>query len=296
MKNFVIVSGLSGSGKTMALNTLEDNGYYCIDNLPLSLLPAPFQSGSIMMREKVAIGVDVRSREMGLKKIPDDVKKIREQGHKVTLLYLHAEEQILHKRYNETRRKHPLTNNQISLTQALQRETVMMAPIRIAADFEIDTTYTNIYQLSNFLRSRVCNDTDGNLSLMFQSFGFKHGIPSSTDFMFDVRCLPNPYWISEIRQYNGTDPKIADWLETHESVLEMKSDLIHFTQKWIPSFIENQRAYLTVSIGCTGGRHRSVYITEQLAHYFRQQYASDVTLFHREIKESEKERAGIYKK
>jgi UPF0042 nucleotide-binding protein len=294
--NFVIVSGLSGSGKTMALNTLEDNGYYCIDNLPLSLLPALFQSGSIMMREKVAIGVDVRSREMGLKKIPDDVKKIREQGHKVTLLYLHAEEQILHKRYNETRRKHPLTNNQISLTQALQRETVMMAPIRIAADFEIDTTYTNIYQLSNFLRSRVCNDNDGNLSLMFQSFGFKHGIPSSTDFMFDVRCLPNPYWIGEIRQYNGTHPKIADWLETHESVLEMKNDLIHFTQKWIPSFIENQRAYLTVSIGCTGGRHRSVYITEQLAHYFRQQYASDVTLFHREIKEDEKECAGVYKK
>ncbi len=287
--NFVIVSGLSGSGKTMALNTLEDNGYYCIDNLPLSLLPALFQSSSIMMREKVAIGVDVRSREMGLKKIPDDVKKIREQGHKVTLLYLHAEEQILHKRYNETRRKHPLTNNQISLTQALQRETVMMAPIRIAADFEIDTTYTNIYQLSNFLRSRVCNDTDGNLSLMFQSFGFKHGIPSSTDFMFDVRCLPNPYWISEIRQYNGAHSEIANWLETHESVLEMKNDLIHFTQKWIPSFIENQRAYLTVSIGCTGGRHRSVYITEQLAHYFRQQYASDVTLFHREIKESEKD-------
>lgn len=286
--NFVIISGLSGSGKTMALNTLEDNGYYCIDNLPLSLLPALFQSESIKMREKVAIGVDVRSRETGLKRIPDDIKNIRQQGHNVTLVYLHAEEQILHKRYNETRRKHPLTNSQVSLTQALQREIVMMSPIRMVADLEIDTTYTNIYQLASFLRTRICdaNSTNSsNLSLMFQSFGFKHGIPSSTDFMFDVRCLPNPYWIREIRQYNGTHQKIAEWLETHDAVHEMKNDLIRFTEKWIPSFIENQRAYLTLSIGCTGGRHRSVYITEQLAHYFQQQYNNEVTLFHREIKE-----------
>lgn len=286
--NFVIISGLSGSGKTMALNTLEDSGYYCIDNLPLSLLPALFQSESIKMREKVAIGVDVRSREMGLKRIPDDVKNIRQQGHNVTLVYLHAEEHILHKRYNETRRKHPLTNSQISLTQALQLETVMMSPIRMAADLEIDTTYTNIYQLASFLRNRICdidNNNSNNLSLMFQSFGFKHGIPSSTDFMFDVRCLPNPYWIREIRQYDGRNKKIVEWLENHDAVHEMKQDLIRFTEKWIPSFIENQRAYLTISIGCTGGRHRSVYITEQLAHYFQQQCNNDVTLFHREIKE-----------
>lgn len=283
--NFVIVSGLSGSGKTMALNTLEDNGYYCIDNIPLSLLPTLFQSDSITLRDKVAIGVDVRSREMGLKRIPDDVKEIRQQGHNVTLLYLHAEEQILLKRYNETRRKHPLTNSEISLSKALQIETQMMAPIRSAADFEIDTTYTNIYQLSSFLRNRICNDSGGKLSLMFQSFGFKHGAPSSTDFMFDVRCLPNPYWISEIRQYSGKDEKVSDWLETHTEVTEMRDDLIGFIEKWIPHFIENQRAYLTISIGCTGGRHRSVYITEQLSKYFRKKYSNDITLFHREIKE-----------
>ncbi len=283
--NFVIVSGLSGSGKTMALNTLEDNGYYCIDNIPLSLLPALFQSDSITLRDKVAIGVDVRSSEMGLKRIPDDVKEIRQQGHKVTLLYLHADEQILLKRYNETRRKHPLTSSEVSLSKALQIETQMMAPIRSAADFEIDTTYTNIYQLSSFLRSRICNDSGGKLSLMFQSFGFKHGAPSSTDFMFDVRCLPNPYWISEIRQYSGKDEEVSDWLETHTEVAEMRDDLIGFVEKWIPHFIENQRAYLTISIGCTGGRHRSVYITEQLGKYFRKKYSNDITLFHREIKE-----------
>ncbi len=281
--NFVIVSGLSGSGKTMALNTLEDQGYYCIDNLPLELLNSLFLSPSIVQRDKVAIGVDIRSSQSGLNHLPTDLKTIRDDGYNVTLIYLHAENHILLKRYNETRRKHPLTTREIGLSEALALEIELMSSIRSAADLEIDTTYTNIYQLASFLRSRVCNTDRQNLSLMFQSFGFKHGIPASTDFMFDVRCLPNPYWINEIRMHNGTDQPIIDWLETHDAVVEMKQDIINFTEKWMPHFIENQRAYLTISVGCTGGRHRSVYIAEQLGEYFRTQHSPDITVFHREL-------------
>ncbi|MEE9351159.1 MAG: RNase adapter RapZ, partial [Thiotrichaceae bacterium] len=181
------------------------------------------------------------------------------------------------------RRKHPLTTSEVGLSEALTLEIDLMSEIRSAADLEIDTTYTNIYQLADFLRTRVCNTDQQALSLMFQSFGFKHGIPASTDFMFDVRCLPNPYWISEIRMHNGTEKPIIDWLETHDAVVEMKNDITNFTEKWMPHFIENQRAYLTISIGCTGGRHRSVYITEQLGKYFRSQHTADITVFHREM-------------
>ncbi len=267
----------------MALNTLEDQGYYCIDNLPLELLNSLFLSPSIAQREKVAIGVDVRSSKMGLHHLPGDIQTIRDDGHHVTLLYLHAEKQILLKRYNETRRKHPLTTHEIGLSEALTLENELMSPIRSSADLEIDTTYTNIYELANFIRNRICNTDQQALSLMFQSFGFKHGIPASTDFMFDVRCLPNPYWVSEIRMHTGKDTPIRDWLETHHEVTEMKKDIIYFVEKWIPYFIENQRSYITVSIGCTGGRHRSVYIAEQLSVYFKDQPDLDTTLYHREL-------------
>ncbi|HEC05042.1 MAG TPA: RNase adapter RapZ [Thiothrix sp.] len=284
--DFVIVSGLSGSGKTMALNTLEDQGYYCIDNLPLELLGSLFLSPSIALREKVAIGVDVRSSKAGLHHLPTDMKTIRNDGHNVTLVYLHADQQILLKRYNETRRKHPLTTDKIGLSEALTLEVELMSEIRFAADLEIDTTYTSIYQLASFLRSRVCDIDQHSLSLMFQSFGFKHGIPASTDFMFDVRCLPNPYWVNEIRQYKGTEKPIINWLEAQNEVIEMKQDIINFTEKWMPSFIANQRSYLTISIGCTGGRHRSVYIAEQLGQYFsslESDHSANITVFHREI-------------
>lgn len=281
--DFVIVSGLSGSGKTMALNTLEDQGYYCIDNLPLELLKALFLSPSIIQRDKVAIGVDVRSNKAGLSHLPEDVTNIRQEGHKITLIYLHAEKEILLKRYNETRRKHPLTTHEVGLSKALEIEIKLMQPIRLAAGLEIDTTFTNIYQLASFLRERVCKTTQRKLSLMFQSFGFKHGIPASTDFIFDVRCLPNPYWVNEIRMHNGTEKPISEWLETHDDVAEMRHDIISFTKKWMPSFIENQRAYLTISIGCTGGRHRSVYITEHLGNFFKCDQSTDITIFHREL-------------
>lgn len=282
--NVVIVSGLSGSGKTMALNTLEDQGFYCIDNLPLELLSSLFLSPSINERDNLAIGVDVRSSGTGLKNLPKDLESIRKDGHNVTLVYLHAEENIVLKRYNETRRKHPLTTSEIGLSEALELEQALMADIRSAADLEVDTTFTNIYQLASLLRSRVCNTEHQSLSILFQSFGFKHGIPAATDFIFDVRCLPNPYWISEIRMFSGEEKPVIEWLEKHQEVQEMRQQLIHFFENWIPSFLENQRAYLTVSIGCTGGRHRSVYMAKALAEHFKENFSNDVTVFHREQK------------
>lgn len=268
----------------MALNTLEDQNFYCIDNLPLELLCSLFLSPSINQRENLAIGIDVRSSGTGLKHLPEDLESIRKDGHIVTLIYLHAEPSIVLKRYNETRRKHPLTTSDIGLSQALELEQELMSDIRSAADLQIDTTYTNIYQLASLLRSRVCNTDHQSLSILFQSFGFKHGIPAATDFIFDVRCLPNPYWISEIRMYSGEEKPVVDWLESQDQVLEMRSQLIHFFESWIPSFLENQRAYLTISIGCTGGRHRSVYMVNALAQHFRSHVSNDVTVFHREQK------------
>ena len=281
--HFVIITGLSGSGKTMTLNTLEDQGYYCIDNFPPDLLTSLFLSPSISQRDKVAIGVDIRSSGTGLNNIPEFVSNIKKEGHNANIVYLHAEKQIVLKRYNETRRKHPLTNKNLSLSEAIDLEEKMMAKIRENADLEIDTTYTDIYQLASLLRSRICKNSKQQLSLMFQSFGFKHGPPGDADFIFDVRCLPNPYWVSELRMHSGKEQPIIDWLETHDSVKQMRDDLITFTEKWIPHFIDNQRAYLTLSIGCTGGRHRSVYITEQLGKYFRKAYSPDVVIFHREL-------------
>jgi len=280
--NFVIVSGLSGSGKTMVLNTLEDHGYYCIDNLPIELLKQLYSTPSLQQHDKVAVGIDVRNSEAGLHTLPNDVNDIQQHGHDVNLIFLHAEQQTLLKRYNETRRKHPLSNANRSLPEALALEINLMKTIRSLADFEIDTTHINIYQLASLIRQRICKVNKQDLSLMFQSFGFKHGIPSSTDFMFDVRCLPNPYWVNELRQYNGTEQPIIDWLQKHDEVNALQTDITQFLEKWIPSFLENQRSYLTISIGCTGGRHRSVYLCEQLGQHFKQDSAIDTIIFHRE--------------
>lgn len=280
--NFVIISGLSGSGKTMVLNTLEDQGYYCIDNLPIELLKQLYSTPSLQQRDKVAIGIDVRNSETGLHKLPQDIDTIKQHGHNVKLIFLHAKQHILLKRYNETRRKHPLSDTNRSLPEALALEIKLMENIRSLADLKIDTTSINIYQLANLIRQQVCTTSEQSLSLMFQSFGYKHEAPSATDFMFDARCLPNPYWVNELRQYNGTEQPIIDWLSKHDEVNALQTDITQFLEKWIPSFIENQRSYLTVSIGCTGGRHRSVYLCEQLGAYFKNNQSLDTTVFHRE--------------
>jgi UPF0042 nucleotide-binding protein len=265
-----IVTGLSGSGKTIALHTLEDMGYYCIDNLPVSLLQsvADYLIGAPeAIFNKTAVGIDARSQPSQISSLPDMVEQIRERGLVCRMLFLDAQLDTLIKRFSETRRKHPLTNAQRSLSEAIRHERVLLEPLNAAADLRIDTTHTNIHELRDLLRNRIGGE-GGKLSILFESFGFKHGIPKDVDFLFDVRCLPNPHWKMELRPYTGLDKVVADYLAAHQDTHTMVSDLINFLTRWVSSFEADGRSYLTIAIGCTGGQHRSVYIVSQLAAHF----------------------------
>lgn len=281
--HLVIVTGMSGAGKSLVLNTLEDQGYYCIDNLPLELLKQALSTDRLLKRKKIAIGIDVRSGKKHLKNLPDLAEKCR-KNFKADIIYLYAGKSILIKRYDETRRKHPLSSNKITLREAIIKEYDLLLPVRDISDLKIDTSYTNIYELASLIKKRVCASEQQSLSLMFQSFGFKHGTPRDSDFLFDVRCLPNPYWIPELREHTGLEKEIQDWLSSHKLVTQMENDLTTLINNWIPHIIDSQRAYLTISIGCTGGHHRSVYLTEKLAAYFQKIYMDSVIVQHRELK------------
>lgn len=273
---------MSGAGKTQVLHTLEDQGYYCIDNLPLELFERVFEIDSLLNHKKIAIGIDIRSGKKYLKKLPEMVAKLKRR-FKTDVLYLYAGKSVLIKRYDETRRKHPLSNPETSLRNAILEEYDLIAPIREIADIQIDTSTTNIYELASKITSTVCNTQHQSLSLMFQSFGFKHGTPRDSDYLFDVRCLPNPYWVPELRPHTGLEKEVSDWLSSHDLVNEMENDLTHFIEKWIPQIISSQRAYLTISIGCTGGHHRSVYLIERMAKHFESIYKDSVIVQHREL-------------
>lgn len=280
--HLIIVSGMSGAGKSLVLHTLEDQGYYCIDNLPLELLDHALDTERVLKRKKIAIGIDVRSGEKYLQKLPDMVSNFRKEFN-TDVLYLYAGKSVLIKRYDETRRKHPLSNSKTTLREAIIKEYDLLLPVREIADIQIDTSTSNIYELATNIKKRICDSEEQSFSLMFQSFGFKYGTPRDSDFLFDVRCLPNPYWIPELREYTGLDKEIKEWLASHESVTKMEHDLSTFINSWIPNIIESQRAYLTISIGCTGGHHRSVYLTEKLANFFRKTYKKSIIVQHREL-------------
>lgn len=280
--HLIIVSGMSGAGKSLVLHTLEDQGYYCIDNLPLELLDHALDTERVLKRKKIAIGIDVRSGEKYLQKLPDMVSNFRKEFN-TDVLYLYAGKSVLIKRYDETRRKHPLSNSNTTLREAIIKEYDLLLPVREISDIQIDTSTSNIYELATNIKKRICDSEEQSFSLMFQSFGFKYGTPRDSDFLFDVRCLPNPYWIPELREYTGLDKEIKEWLASHESVTKMEHDLSTFINSWIPNIIESQRAYLTISIGCTGGHHRSVYLTEKLANFFRKTYKKSIIVQHREL-------------
>ncbi len=280
--HLVIVTGMSGAGKSLVLHTLEDQGYYCIDNLPLELLDATLDTHRLLKKKKIAIGIDVRSGKKYLTKLPEMVKKLKE-NFETDIIYLYAGKSVLIKRYDETRRKHPLTDNKTPLREAILKEYDLLLPVREISDFKIDTSSTNIYELASLIKKRICAAERQSLSLLFQSFGFKYGTPRDSDFLFDVRCLPNPYWVPELREHTGLEKEIKDWLGSHELVNKMEKDLTQLIQDWIPHIIDSQRAYLTISIGCTGGHHRSVYLTEKLAAYFRKIYQNSVIVQHREL-------------
>ena len=281
----VIVTGLSGSGKSIALHCLEDLGYYCIDNLPVRLLRT-FAAWLLKEREAdyhlTAIGIDARNAPEDLQTIPSLIRELRDQNIACEIVFLDARDDVLIRRFSETRRKHPLTRRDLSLSDAIQLERALLVPALGSADLHIDTTDTNVHQLQHLIRSRLSPSPGGQVSLMFQSFGFKHSVPPDSDFVFDVRCLPNPYWRTDLRALSGQNPKVVGFLESHPEVRSMRQDLIDFLDRWIPRFEADGRSYLTVAIGCTGGQHRSVYLADQLSSHFRSGQRSVLTR-HREL-------------
>jgi Predicted P-loop-containing kinase len=272
----IIVSGLAGSGKSVALHMLEDLNYYCIDNLPLGLLTEV--SADALQRqgldfERLAVGIDSRSRHGEIAGFAQRIQSLREAGIEIEVIYLHADTETILRRYSETRRKHPLTDADTSLIDAVEADRTLLAPIANIAHVSIDTSQTNIHQLRDIIRNRVDSGTAGDLSILLQSFGFKHGLPQGVDFIFDVRCLPNPHWVAELRALTGQDSAVIEHLEAQPQTHAMLDDIHGFMQRWLPAFARENRAYVTIAVGCTGGRHRSVYIIEQLAHRLRETYA-----------------------
>jgi UPF0042 nucleotide-binding protein len=276
----IIVSGLSGSGKSVALHQLEDIDFYCVDNIPAALLK-PFIAHTIRGTDEVyprtAVGLDARNRPNEIETIPALVAELRRSGISSEVLYLHASDEVLLKRYAETRRKHPLVSPQVSLRDAIHSERKLLEPITIAADLVIDTSNMSVHALRERIRERIDQRRDGRLALMFESFGYKHGIPGDADFVFDVRSLPNPYWEPSLRHLTGCDPAVVEFLAGHASVRAMIEALAEFLQARIGEFAQANRSYLTIAVGCTGGQHRSVYIAEQLAKRFRASYPQVLT-------------------
>jgi UPF0042 nucleotide-binding protein len=276
----IIVSGLSGSGKSVALHTLEDIDFYCVDNIPAALLK-PFISHTVRGQgdtyPRTAVGLDARNRANEVETVPALVGELRRSGISCDVLFLHANDEVLLKRFAETRRKHPLVTAELGLREAIDAERLRLEPISTAADWVIDTSNLGVHDLREMVRERIDRRREGRLSLMFESFGYKHGIPGDADYVFDVRTLPNPYWQPELRKLNGMDLKVADYLASHPSVRDMISELGSFLDKRVLEFAQANRSFLTVAIGCTGGQHRSVYIAEKLAEHFRRQYPQVLT-------------------
>jgi UPF0042 nucleotide-binding protein len=283
--NLIIISGLSGSGKSIALHVLEDLDYYCIDNLPVGMLRAladeVIHSPNIQY-DNYAVGIDARTLAQDLSHFPQILKDLRQQGIKCEVIFLEASNETLIKRFSETRRKHPLTDSDMPLKEAILKERSLLEPVSSSADLHIDTSRTTIHQLRDLVHERIRDDASKHLSLLFESFGFKHGIPVDADFVFDVRCLPNPHWEPELRALTGKDKPIADYLETYKEVGDMFEDIVSFLDRWIPCFEADNRSYMTVAIGCTGGQHRSVYFATRLLNHFKS-LRGNTLVRHREL-------------
>lgn len=268
--SFFIVSGLSGSGKSLALQALEDLGFYCIDNLPAALLPhfAQMLAGPHAEEFKnVAVGLDVRNRYF-LEHAPESLRQLEKQGLKYRIIFLEADEPALVTRFKETRRKHPLTDDSTSLAEAIRLEKTLLAPLSFRAAKRFDTTKTSPHELRSLLRDFARGEDTQGMTLLFESFGYKHGTPLDADYVFDVRCLPNPHWVGELRPYNGMEAPVIKYLEGFPEVEQMYEQIKTFLATWLPSFEKKNRSYMTIAVGCTGGQHRSVYLAQKLAQHF----------------------------
>ena len=285
MPRLVVVSGRSGSGKTSALNILEDVGFDCIDNLPPSLLSdliKQLNSERINEDLRLAVGIDARNLVGDLDKLPDILAGLEASGIEVSVIFLQARRSDLIRRYSETRRKHPLSNETVSLPEAIDLEAKILSPILNISDRNIDTSGLSLHQLRDLVKNIIVPNSPEQMAILFESFGFKKGLPDASDFIFDVRCLPNPYWKQELRSLTGYDEGVIEFLESQVDVAAMLSDIIGFLTRWIPKFQANNRSYLTISIGCTGGQHRSVYIANRLQEYFSKEH-SLVQVVHKEL-------------
>jgi UPF0042 nucleotide-binding protein len=281
----VVISGRSGAGKSTALNVLEDVGFTCIDNLPsalLSSLVTELSNSENAATLRLAVGIDARILPSELDRLPVILKELKETGVEYEVIFLDARASTIVRRFSETRRKHPLSNDQIELKEAIQIERDLLVPIASIADRLIDTTNTTLHQLRDLIKKQIA-PTSIDMKILFESFGFKLGVPADVDFVFDVRCLPNPYWVHELRSFNGRDQKIIDFLEQHGEVAAMLADITGYLERWLPKFQASNRSYLTIGIGCTGGQHRSVYMCEKLAAYFDNKHSNTVQSRHREI-------------
>ena len=284
-QRLIVISGLSGAGKTVALHTLEDSGFYCIDNLPIGLLNEfghQLSDPETIPAEEIAVGIDARNPEHMIATLPESIKLLKKQNLSVELIYIEASDDVLTKRYSETRRKHPLSSNAISLTEAIDKERRIMEQFSESADLRIDTSLLSMYGLRDLVREQIVNHVLETLSIQFVSFGYKRGIPRDADFVFDVRCLPNPYWEKDLRLFTGKDNQVIDFLEKQDLAKELYAQLKFFVSYWTPHFEASNRSYLCFAIGCTGGQHRSIYLAEKLADCFRKQ-DKHVIISHREL-------------
>lgn len=284
--NFFLVSGLSGSGKSIALQALEDLGYYCIDNLPANLL-SRFAEEVMKQGEEgttdCAVSIDSRNREF-LRSLPENLEALKYLGLNYKILFLEADEETLVRRFSETRRKHPLTDQRTALTEGIRREKELVEPLATAAARRINTSNVTPQELRGLVRDFAGREIGESLTLLFESFGYKHSVPRDADFVFDARCLPNPYWEEELKPLTGLDDEVRKFLEKSQRVEEMIRQISDFIDYWLPAFQEEYRSYITVAIGCTGGQHRSVYLVERLARHFRERFG-EVSVRHRELQD-----------
>jgi len=280
----LIISGLSGSGKSSALHMLEDLDYYCVDNIPARLLETLIREleRSGPKFDLLAIGLDTRPEQDDIERVSRVVQSLRAERAGCEVVFLTSTPEVLLKRYSETRRRHPFSSQGPSLPQAIEFERKLLAPLCELADLVIDTSRMSVHELRDTIRERVARRDVGQLSLQFESFGFKHGIPADADFVFDARALPNPYWVTQLRGLTGKDGPVMDFLESDGLVGRFVDDLVVFLDRWIPEIQRGNRSYLTVAVGCTGGRHRSVYVTERLAEHFRE-HLGNVIVRHNEL-------------
>ena len=282
--DLILISGRSGSGKSTALHQLEDDGYFAIDNLPASLLPALVRDTAPGLPKQfrgIAVCIDARNAGWDLDMFPATLAALPDDA-RPRILFLDADDETLMRRFSETRRRHPLSSESLPLAEAIKHEAQLLEPLAAAATLTLDTRAMTIYELRDAIRQRLVGQDAEGMAVLVQSFGFKRGIPVDADLVFDLRRLPNPHWSAELRPKTGLDPAVAAYLEEHDITRQLFDDLAGFLDRWLPAYSESNRSYLTVAVGCTGGQHRSVYMARRLYDHLQGRHGQ-VQLRHREL-------------